>query len=923
MFSFTQAFYSICLSIDTALSSLIYGVFTVLMSLAQVRIFSSEVIGSLTQRAYVVISVVMLFVLVYSILKMIINPDELTKGKSSGLNVIKHVIIAIIVITFTPTIFDFSYGLQNSILTNNVIGKTIIGSDTEASGEAAGEFAVSVFTASFYLGENPREDVEEEYYDDLTAAKATGDISSFSSLIPYIETKEIVYHNLISLILNAVAVYVIVTFCFDMAIRVVKLAFLQIIAPIPAIMYMIPNNDSGLGKWIKECLASFFQVFVRIAILYITIFLFAVFNKELNDGLLLRINPEDYLQKRLMGPVVYSITRYFIIFGLLAFLKQAPKLFCDILGIKQDSNLFNLKQRVKDSIGTVYNPAKKAVVGAGHGVSKVAGAAGGIAFARKAYNESKKPGDKAHPLRSALSTFNGARIGFKGGIRSMGSAYKYEQLMQQSYAIQDQEGLSDKQIVARAIGDRTRKFIGRESRYDEKLMQLSIERDLKTAGYKKSIENINNQVGQQINDIEKQHKDTIDANKKTQEYATAVDSAAEENVSKKDSGYKVSFSGKDGMYEVYEKQLQDDLEKENRKTGKDRNQVKIDQLNRKLSDLKKLKASNTVMSASELSIEGMDVESYKNNIQREYNRLNNTFSQGNLDAEGMTKMTELKNKIDTINKLEQNGALKDGNEFIKYREDLENKMKVAREQGNTNELKRLQTEYSELSGFNAKASSYSQLFDDTKELNWYEIENRMKQLEKSDMDADLKSALVGMYSEAQKKLKTQYLTDEQNWDTKTKMAVSNFKTHVNGDADCGYKVDKAGNRIKTDDTDFKEILKSKSFGEAVNKIKKESSNLVNEETIIKNEQLVEKPVHIEIYNEVTGQMEDQFKTLYEFKDISENFSQKVKDENLIVEKYKESHETELNAQNTQKAAGDVYKNTKRVHIAHHKNNGKQ
>ncbi|MBO4600781.1 MAG: hypothetical protein J5634_00930 [Bacilli bacterium] len=908
-----EGWINMCLTIDRTLSIIIYSVFSVFTSLSQTKIISNDLVNVITSRAYIVLSISMLFVLTYSILKMIINPDEGLKGKSSGLSVVKHVIIAVMVIVFTPTMFDFSYGLQRSILKNNVIGRTIMGSNEDYVGNAGSEFITSLFTANCYLTESASEAAEDEYYAAVEASRATGDIASFKYLTEYIVNDEVEYHNFISLICSGFVFYMIITFCFDLAIRVVKLAFLQLIAPIPAILYIIPGKQDSLGKWVKNCLASYFEVFIRVAILYFTMFLFLVINKKIDSGLIVNSAEASSMTN------YYFIVKLFVIFGLLMFTKQAPRMIEDLFGIKMDGKMFDLKSRIKDlksSAETFYNPVKKGATDVAHGASKLAGAVGGVAFARKAYNESKVDGS---PLRSALSTFNGARIGFKGGIRSMGSAYKYEQLMQQSYAIQDQEGLSDKQVVARAIGDRTRKFIGRESRYDEKLMQLSIERDLKTAGYKKSIENINETVGEKIQEIEGQHKDTMDANKKTKEFASAVDDAAEKNVSKKDSGYKVSFSGNDGMFETYKAQLNKDLED----AKSEGNTVKITQLQKKLEDLNKLEQSNAVLSDSELSIEGMSAAEYKTSIQQEYNKLSAAFNRGELNASDMTRMTQLKGKVDMINKLDANGALKNGDEFIKYKENLESRIKLAREQGNTAEEKNLQLEYDQLSDFEAKSSTtYGQFYDVDSQLNWYEIENRIKQLEKSDMDADLKSALVGMYSEAQKNLKTQYLNDKQNWDTDTKIAVSNFETHIKGDADCGKIVDEHGKPIQVEN--FQKILSEKSFGEAVSKIKKASNTLVNDETIIKNNQLAGgEPIQIEIYDEATKTMKKERKSLYEFKDISETFGQKIKDENLIVEKYKESHETELNAQNTQKAAGDIYKNTKRVHIAHHKNNGKQ
>ena len=513
-------FYYICLVIDTSISTLIHGIMLIFSSLANKRIFNNDIISVLTTRAYIVISVCMLFVLAYSIFKMIINPDEATKGKTSGFSLVKRIIVSIAVIAFTPAIFNFAYGLQNSVIDNNVIGRVILGSSTDVTGDAASELVTNVFTASCYLSESAGEEAIDEYTAAYETSLATGNVTSFSNLIPYMEDHQVIYHNIIGIILSCVILYILFTFCFDLGVRVIKLGFLQLIAPIPAIMHILPGKADSLSKWIKESLKCYFEVFVRMFVLYFAIFMFLVINRKM-----------DTTGTGILAPSTASYTciiRYFMLFAVLLFIKQAPKLIGDIFGIKTESSLFSIKQRFKDAASTA-EPVGRVVTGA---ANKAVGLVGGMYNANQAYNAGIAAGNTGSKSKKALALINGARIGMAGGVKGMGSAYTYEQLMQQSYSMDYGEG-KDSDQIKNAVLDRAREFVGRKSRYDEEIDLKALERDKKNAPYKKSIQNIRDKVGSKIDKIEKEHSDTISANKKVNEKSAAVlEAVREDNIKK-------------------------------------------------------------------------------------------------------------------------------------------------------------------------------------------------------------------------------------------------------------------------------------------------------------------------------------------------------------------------------------------------------
>ena len=71
-----------------------------------------------------------------------------------------------------------------------------------------------------------------------------------------------------------VSLYIAVSFCFDMAVRAVKLGFLQLIAPIPLIAKVDPKKgDEVFNKWVKECTSTYLNLFVRLVAIYFALYI--------------------------------------------------------------------------------------------------------------------------------------------------------------------------------------------------------------------------------------------------------------------------------------------------------------------------------------------------------------------------------------------------------------------------------------------------------------------------------------------------------------------------------------------------------------------------------------------------------------------------------------------------------------------------
>jgi hypothetical protein len=113
----------------------------------------------------------------------------------------------------------------------------------------------------------------------------------------------------------------------DLGVRSIKLAFLQLIAPIPIISYVDPKSgkDGLFKKWYQMCFKTYISLFVRLLALYFAVYIISM----VADMQLVDIIDGSYVTNKLVA--------IFIIIGALMFAKQLPKIL-EGLGIKLDGD---------------------------------------------------------------------------------------------------------------------------------------------------------------------------------------------------------------------------------------------------------------------------------------------------------------------------------------------------------------------------------------------------------------------------------------------------------------------------------------------------------------------------------------------------------------------------------------------------------
>lgn len=360
--------------------NLIPSIYSIFYNLASARFLTSDVIEAFSQNLYVLISVVMLFGFSITILTAIINPDLMSDNKKGVPALFKRSFIGLCLIILVPFMFDKIYDVTKSIMSNSLIEKIIVGNsfcdensdpDCEKGGNGGQVIAGTLIASVLYPSDDSVEisassDVGKAYADMVQVD--IGNISSVAKNINAVKSggssdDDYAFHfdGLIAIIAGIGICYMLILFAIDMAVRVFKLAFLELTAPISIVAY-IGAGDKILSSWFKEVGKTFVEVFVRIA--SIAFYLFLISNLS---TFITSMNAD--------GKSWGFFLKCFLIVGMLIFANQIPSLISSIFGIEMKSKggiggrigqMAGVGKQAQKAWNIVRNPiAAGAAIGAG------------------------------------------------------------------------------------------------------------------------------------------------------------------------------------------------------------------------------------------------------------------------------------------------------------------------------------------------------------------------------------------------------------------------------------------------------------------------------------------------------------------------------------------------------------------------------
>lgn len=184
------------------------------------------------------------------------------------------------------------------------------------------------------------------------------------------------YHFILATLVGVVITFLLVVICVNIAIRCIKLAFLQVISPIPIISYIDVKDSKLFNGWLKETITTYLQLFIRLAVVFVSVLLFKWLLDTVSDNEIM--------------------VNVFIIIGILLFTFQMPQLLCTLFNLNKENGFFSL---IKD-VG------KFAVGASAIGISAIGGTAANIAATP----------DNIKNVKTSFSNASGSIKNFKNNL---------------------------------------------------------------------------------------------------------------------------------------------------------------------------------------------------------------------------------------------------------------------------------------------------------------------------------------------------------------------------------------------------------------------------------------------------------------------------------------------------------------------------
>ena len=425
--------------IDGIVAKVITLVYGLLMDLANLTLYSENIVKVIGQRIGILLGIFMLFRLSVSLINYMISPDKFSDNKQGGGALVKNVIISLALLATVNVIFETAYSVQKKVVESQIIEKIFFGETSQTKMDIGyylytgfftpntevipgcekmwdltkdlqripcdeyedGKCPVDVKTCDSQLSEM----LEDTGYKSVYQSRNNLDMSKVFSDYDVVMANKggafkgqflFNYTPIISTAAGIVVLLIMLSFSMELAKRAIKLLFLQIVAPVPIIF----NMDTGKGKdifqkWYKECFNTYISVFIRLLAINFAIFIIVLLKSEFSSVF------QDKLGINI-----------FIIIGCLLFAKEVPKLIENMFGIKMDGMTLRPLKNFQDNA-----LLSKQISGLAKGAT--AGAIGIGAGALGAGIASAKLGNKW--WETAGATVRGAGRGMFGGL---GAGYK-------------------------------------------------------------------------------------------------------------------------------------------------------------------------------------------------------------------------------------------------------------------------------------------------------------------------------------------------------------------------------------------------------------------------------------------------------------------------------------------------------------------
>lgn len=352
----------ICGLIDFVAYKVLSSLYNLFTEISQLSLYSEDIMQTLNQRIFLILGIFMLFRVAISLINYLISPDKINDSAKGGKKLITNIIVSLVLLSTVNIIFKEAYIVQQKLIETRIIEKIFFG----AKGNNNNNISMGYILYYAFIEPNDKvvkgcETLFDEFApmtDECSISLRNANLSTsltkgintitqnhdFSNvlhtydLLNYKSNGEYFfkYTPIISTAAAVIVILMMLSFTIDLAIRIVKLLFLQIISPIPIVSNMDPGKGAEIFKnWYKQCINTYISVFLRITAVNFAIFMI----------ILIKTNFANIFTGK------STFLTILLIIGCLMFAKQVPKLIEEIFGIKSDGMLLNPLKKFNENAG--------------------------------------------------------------------------------------------------------------------------------------------------------------------------------------------------------------------------------------------------------------------------------------------------------------------------------------------------------------------------------------------------------------------------------------------------------------------------------------------------------------------------------------------------------------------------------------------
>ena len=337
-----DAIRSLCLWICRFVYKLIAFFYELFMNMTQIEILQQPEIEKLYKRVTILLGLIMLFVSIFFLLKMLLNPDKINDKEQGMGSLIKRIITVILMLGFVPSIFTMANELQKKVITSDIIPKVLLGKTFMAGGDTSNidsfsknygrRLSANLFKTFYYKNEDiisEKDDciaydfIEQEMAQYGTIETAVSCVNNKGTAKDQqgganVTAYTIEYESLGSVFVGIAVLWMIIVYTINVGVRIIQFTFLQIIAPIPIISYVYPQKDGMFQKWVRQSITTYLDLFIRLGVIY---FVFYLTDLIFNSAVLSGFNENNVRWLQII-----------LILALLVFAKRLPKLLQEMAG---------------------------------------------------------------------------------------------------------------------------------------------------------------------------------------------------------------------------------------------------------------------------------------------------------------------------------------------------------------------------------------------------------------------------------------------------------------------------------------------------------------------------------------------------------------------------------------------------------------